>query len=81
MTGGVARFVSLPASLNPIIRYFHKRRVPVNKHVVGWPQPADSILSCSHPLLAQPPADLPHRLVQRKPHNATLQLNPKQAQR
>lgn len=36
---------------------FAKRRVPKGEKV-AWPPPAESILSCSHPLLAVPPPSL-----------------------
>lgn len=41
--------------------FFGKGRVPTGGKV-AWPPPVDSILSCSHPLLALPPASLANGL-------------------
>ena len=61
--------------------FFHKRRVPMVKNDIRWPQPTSAILSCDHPLPAAPPQDLPSRLWQRKPKNETITLTSTQARR
>ncbi len=48
---------------------------------VSWPQPAESVLACAHPLPEAPPADLASRRWQRKPHNSTVPLSAKLAKR